>query len=450
MNVNTFDRSAYLAATLLVVTVCAMMTQYISNTEVLNFRELPPEQIRVYDNSDEAGESIARLKYPTSDTEPLVLTCEIKNNDENSSLGKHFCRVALVFAEGEQGLDLSNFDSFSLWIKYEKATMQGIRFLTRNYHPQYSKIEDSDSLKYNIVEITPEINPYPIRVPFQSFQVPPWWLTSEKLSHEHGIPEFNNIHRIDVFTGFSMPPGTYTIIIEKIAVTGKWVNIDTVYLMLLIFWILVGLMYLLSHLKVFAFFFERNDSSKDVAELMDYIHRKSLVGKPIAAIDPTTGKADSQSLATLLHEFYLGKDSNEISVMIIECDKAIDLEDASNENVLEHCLNIITGNTRDLDTVARWGDSGFVIVLPFTDVIGASQLAEKLRRLVEELELQPCLTVSIGVAALDDTRPQEILDQAIDAVKSAKYQGGNRVITGRPLLVDIVNAMGKQADNADH
>src|SRR5690606_7935262 len=101
-----------------------------------------------------------------------------------------------------------NFDSFSLWIKYEKANTKGIRFQARNYNPSYSRMGDSASLKYNIVEFSSDINPYPIRVPFQRFQVPPWWLTSEKLSHKHGIPEFKNVDRIEIVTGFAMAPGT--------------------------------------------------------------------------------------------------------------------------------------------------------------------------------------------------------------------------------------------------
>ena len=437
MDVKTFDRSAYLAVTLLIVTACAMMTHYLTKTKELDFHQLSSSQIQLFDGEDKSGKSKASLSFPNGEDGPMVLTCEIQNYDNNAYLSRHFCKVTLIFNDGEQGLDFSNYDSFSLWIKYEKATMQGIRFQARNYNPFYSTLGESDSLKYNTVEFTNEINPYPIEVPFQSFQVPPWWLTSEKLSHKHGVPEFNNIHRIDIFTGFAMPPGTYRIVIERIAATGKWVNVDTVYVLLLVFWVLLGVMYLLSQLNIIDRIFKRNRLSADIAALKEFIYKSSLVRKSNVPIDPETGAADNQSVAALLYEFYLSKNNKDITLLIIECDKVEGLDDQQHELALRNCANIFKSNTRHSDTVARWSDHGFVIVLPFTDMAYASRLAEKLRRLVEEMEVDPVLTVSIGVATLDETKPKEVLKQANNAVKSAKYQGGNCVVSATPQLVDI-------------
>ena len=50
------------------------------------------------------------------------------------------------------------------------------------------------------------------------------------------------------------------------------------------------------------------------------------------------------------------------------------------DEVLIEISKILSDNTRDDDLCARWGGEEFVIILPGTNIVGAFQFAEKLRK----------------------------------------------------------------------
>jgi diguanylate cyclase (GGDEF)-like protein len=99
-------------------------------------------------------------------------------------------------------------------------------------------------------------------------------------------------------------------------------------------------------------------------------------------------------------------------------------------------LALGTGRSRDL--VARYGGEEFVVLLPDTTVLGAREVAEKMRRGVEALELgsepaQRRVTVSIGIAYAPDARlvrDEELFESADRALYQAKDFGRNRVVLG--------------------
>ena len=97
--------------------------------------------------------------------------------------------------------------------------------------------------------------------------------------------------------------------------------------------------------------------------------------------------------------------------------------------VSEHCV----AHVRDFDTVARYGGEEFAILLPETGVVGARQLAERLRVSIAATSFvpdhPPGLTASIGVATMDpDMRNlEQLLDLADQALYAAKQAGRNRV-----------------------
>ena len=104
--------------------------------------------------------------------------------------------------------------------------------------------------------------------------------------------------------------------------------------------------------------------------------------------------------------------------------------------VLRHVAHLCRQSLREEDLLGRYGGEEFAAVLPDTDHTEALQLAERLRRTVEEhpLRLEGCplpLTVSVGVSTLPGGSHrlslEHLLDRADQALYGAKRAGRNTV-----------------------
>jgi diguanylate cyclase (GGDEF)-like protein len=110
------------------------------------------------------------------------------------------------------------------------------------------------------------------------------------------------------------------------------------------------------------------------------------------------------------------------------------------DEVLRHFADLTKSSLRPSDWVARYGGEEFVIVLPETNIIGATVAAEKLRALCAGKRFmsstgEVAVTASFGVAELsiesmgqsDDAAAQALLRRADAALYTSKNEGRNRV-----------------------
>jgi diguanylate cyclase (GGDEF)-like protein len=107
------------------------------------------------------------------------------------------------------------------------------------------------------------------------------------------------------------------------------------------------------------------------------------------------------------------------------------------DQVLRDVAALLMRDMREVDTVARYGGEEFVIVLPETAGPGAMQVANRLRRSVEQSRffagsprIVEYLTISIGIGVFDtDAQFKRDLIQAADAaLYQAKSRGRNQVV----------------------
>ncbi len=103
--------------------------------------------------------------------------------------------------------------------------------------------------------------------------------------------------------------------------------------------------------------------------------------------------------------------------------------------VLKSLTSAVLSTTRSTDILARYGGEEFFCLLPETDIDSAINLAETLRKVIENktfsfqsITLQ--LTISLGVTAMNEriSSPEVLLKKADDALYEAKRTGRNRVV----------------------
>jgi len=99
--------------------------------------------------------------------------------------------------------------------------------------------------------------------------------------------------------------------------------------------------------------------------------------------------------------------------------------------ILIDLVTVVGSSIKNRDIFARWGGEEFVILTPSTDITGASNLAEKLRKIIASYTfnyVEEGITASFGVAQLvsHDVK-RSLFEKADKALYEAKKNGRNRV-----------------------
>lgn len=99
--------------------------------------------------------------------------------------------------------------------------------------------------------------------------------------------------------------------------------------------------------------------------------------------------------------------------------------------ILKELVGLIADHIKNGDIFARWGGEEFVILTPSTEIVGARNLAENLRKLVQAhmfSYVEKEITLSFGIAQLcDDDDKKTLFEKADSAMYEAKKNGRNRI-----------------------
>ncbi|MDP8999674.1 MAG: sensor domain-containing diguanylate cyclase [Myxococcota bacterium] len=125
-----------------------------------------------------------------------------------------------------------------------------------------------------------------------------------------------------------------------------------------------------------------------------------------------------------------------LSVIMLDVDNFKSVNDthghARGDAVLQHVAETVRGALRTTDSVYRYGGEEFVVLLRETGAQAAKELAERLRRRVEQCfthDVSGAITASFGVAELDpdEPTPTAVVEAADRALYESKRAGRNRV-----------------------
>ncbi|GAB1484142.1 hypothetical protein MASR2M78_29590 [Treponema sp.] len=102
--------------------------------------------------------------------------------------------------------------------------------------------------------------------------------------------------------------------------------------------------------------------------------------------------------------------------------------------VLKQLSDILRGSLRSQDYVCRWGGEEFLMVLPDTNIAGATVAAEKLRQKVENSpfsleKAQIKVTLTMGIALYDSLEDVTVSVHHVDTLSftGERKNGRNRV-----------------------
>jgi len=159
----------------------------------------------------------------------------------------------------------------------------------------------------------------------------------------------------------------------------------------------------------------------------------------LASKDPLTDLYNRRYFTKISENiFNLAKrNSSKFSILMLDIDNFKNINDTYGhkigDDVIVALANILKQHSRSSDIVCRFGGEEFILLLPDTNKEGAFVIAQKIRRLVEELKIikRISFTVSVGVSELDlenDKNIEDVIKRADDALYAAKNSGKNRVV----------------------
>lgn len=124
-----------------------------------------------------------------------------------------------------------------------------------------------------------------------------------------------------------------------------------------------------------------------------------------------------------------------LSLVVVDLDYLKKINDTfghqAGDNAIVAIAKVMQQSSRSIDLPARYGGEEFCLLLPNTDLEMAEQIAERLRKLINEIKIEgpDSISASIGVASfpVHATEADELFKQADEALYQAKQSGRNRV-----------------------
>jgi diguanylate cyclase (GGDEF)-like protein len=176
-----------------------------------------------------------------------------------------------------------------------------------------------------------------------------------------------------------------------------------------------------------------------LSDRMKITLEKKLIAEKQAKTDIITGLFNRRAYYEISEMEYqrLSRHKRILSVIMFDIDHFKNINDnyghSIGDKVLKRVGNIVKNLIREYDYAFRMGGDEFLVLLPETNDKQASQLAERIRKEIEDYTLEEnnklVITASFGIAQYTqkDTSMEKLTRRADEALYQAKKAGRNRV-----------------------
>ncbi|MBE9126734.1 MULTISPECIES: response regulator [unclassified Coleofasciculus] len=166
----------------------------------------------------------------------------------------------------------------------------------------------------------------------------------------------------------------------------------------------------------------------------------------LATLDGLTGVANRRRFDQYIEDEWwrMMREESPLSLILCDIDFFKKYNDTYGHQAGDACLRRVADALRfcakrSVDLVARYGGEEFAVILPSTTAIGASQIGEEIRSVINSLKIahgaspvSDYVSVSLGVAHLQpsvNTSPTLLIAEADKALYKAKALGRNQCFT---------------------
>jgi len=334
----------------------------------------------------------------------------------------------LYSTNANQGIDLSRYRTLNLGLRYA-GDARYVRVAVRSFDPRFSRLEDTNSSKFNSLNLRPEDLARPVPVSLNEFTVPEWWAGQYDLPRDYAQPDLSNATALSIDLLGDLAGTNHDIQIDKIEFAGDWISAEYWYLGILSLWMILAATFGVSQWLLL-----RRTHREQREKIHDLENEKEKYQK-LSTIDALTKVLNRHGIEQFVQS--LRTTNAPVSVIVIDLDHFKRINDQrghyAGDRVLQTVGEILRAHTRNTDGLGRWGGEEFILVCPGASLAKAADLAEKLRNRIMETNFIPedplPLTASFGVAASQgDESFDDAFRQADQALYLAKSRGRNCVV----------------------
>ncbi|WP_240905001.1 GGDEF domain-containing protein [Shewanella chilikensis] len=182
-----------------------------------------------------------------------------------------------------------------------------------------------------------------------------------------------------------------------------------------------------------------------------YYHRYNLLLalEKSSQTDPLTGVANRRYFDSKLKSeaSRSARSSSDCALILLDIDHFKRINDTfghpTGDRVICALADLCVNQSREIDLVARLGGEEFAVILPDTNITDAKNLAERIRKHVEDISVTGDAgeivkwTISLGVSSLPESRSSRytteivmemFIKKADNALYEAKKKGRNQTV----------------------